>query len=94
VKRLALLLLFVVGCTSDLRRVADANALQVYQKTRYDRECVAIVGPPTCANWQKANDELLDEVTLCNKVRQIGHLPAIARKRLKAAKKKVSGMPG
>jgi hypothetical protein len=89
----ALLSSVSLGCASDLRRVADATALQVYQETRYERECVEVVGPATCTDWQKANDALKAETELCNTVRQIGHLPPIAKKRLKAAKKKAEGMP-
>jgi len=90
---LVLLVLLAAGCVSDLRRVADATALQVYQEDRYETECVRVVGPPTCAEWQKANDALKAEATLCNRVRQIGHLPKVARKRLNAAKRAVEKMP-
>jgi hypothetical protein len=89
VKFLLLALVFALGCTSDLRRVADANALQVYQKARYDASCVAVVGPASCAEWAKANDDLMDEVTLCNTTRHVGNLPKVAKKRLAAFAKKV-----
>jgi len=90
---LVVLVLLSAGCVSDLRRVADATAAHHYIEALYEQQCVQVVGPPKCADWQKANDELKREFTLCNETRQIGHLPKIARKRLSAAQKKVEVMP-
>lgn len=47
--------------------------------------CVDLAdAPATCPAWKKANNQLLDEVTLANGAQSLGKLPKNATARLKA----------
>lgn len=84
-----LLLLVAVGCASDQRRVADAATSHYWHEARYERECVVVVGPPSCEkDFRPALQELKwqAQTSAAALSKGKGKLPTLARKRLKAAK--------
>ncbi len=71
----------------DQKRVADAATAHYYLEALYERDCVAVVGPDSCMIAQRALNVLRWEAQACAAAvsQGKGHLPKIARKRLKAA---------
>ncbi len=82
------------SCVSDKELVTDTLAARHYHDLRYQRECVGSAAPPaTCPAFRAAVNETLAEVTVCNETQKIGKLPPMARKRLKALRKKLEAQP-
>lgn len=83
------------GCVSDTRRIADAATSHIYLEGAYEADCVNVphvVGTSAldaCLRRQKALDVLKHEAQASDAAlsKGKGHLPKVARQRLRAAKK-------
>jgi len=86
--------LALAACTTtDKNLVASGHAAWVYHDARYQKLCLAVVGPPKCKDYRAALDEMNFQNVVGNKVQQEGGLPPEERKAIKKAKRALRGLP-
>jgi hypothetical protein len=86
-------LALVLGCKSDLKRVADFGAATYYHEQRYRAECVDVKGPETCAAFKTLAESAAKEAGIDNETQKRGKLPPTAKKRIRQFTKALEAQP-
>ena len=82
--------------------VANQSAARIYQENRYERVCVGIKGPASCAEMKQILDllEIHDKtgkpvglIPLANQVQAVGEIPSQERSELKKLMDRLEDLP-